>query len=80
MGDLLWIILLTLWPIFFVHHILQWWKGHRPFFDRDDINEGRVVPGIHGVGPILDRFELEEEERKNIERFDKYMPSNRDNW
>lgn len=80
MGDLLWIVLLILWPIFFVHHIMEWWKGRRPFFDQNNIHERRVVPRIYGVGPMFDRFELEEEEREDIERFNQDWSSHRDNW
>ena len=66
MSDFLWGLFLVVCLIAFLRHLVKWRQGKRAFWHTSDYDENsdRVVPMIPGVGPMFDRIELEEEERR----------------
>ena len=64
MGDILWIMLLVLWPIFLLLHVIKWSQGRSRSWRKSDCDQGRLVPRIHGVGPMFDEFVHQKESRR----------------
>ena len=64
MGDILWAVLAILWLLYFVHHIVEWRKGNRSFWQQNDFEKNQVIPKIYGVGAPFDKFVRAEKARK----------------